>query len=97
MKFLLLLFRSGSNFNAEYTSTFDWVMASDRGKQQAYCKVCNNHISFSHSGIDDVRRHGQNGLKKNHGFSARCPAFFFFQKLNMSDFAPSQLGPCHHG
>ena len=23
-------------------------------------------------------------LKKNHGFSARCPAFFF-QKLNMSD------------
>ena len=28
-------YRSGSNFNAEYTRTFDWVMASDRGKQQA--------------------------------------------------------------
>ena len=39
-------------------------------------------ISASHVGIDDVRRHGegnrQNGFfKKKHGFSARCPAFFF--------------------
>ena len=85
-------YRSGSNFNAEYTRTFDWVMASDRGKQQGYCKVCSKHFSVSHGGIDDVRRQGEgkkhlellNGfLKKNHGFSVRCPAFFF-QKLNMS-------------
>ena len=27
---------------------------------------------------------GKRIFKKNHGFSARCPAFFF-QKLNMSD------------
>ena len=69
-------------------------MASDQGKQQAYCKVCSKHFSVSHGGIDDVRRHGEgkkhlelfNGFfKKNHGFSDRCPAFFF-QKLNMSDY-----------
>ena len=67
-------------------------MARDRGKQQAYCKVCSKHFSVFHGGIDDVRRHGegkkhlelQNGFfKKDHRFSARCPAFFF-QKLNMS-------------
>ena len=52
-------YRSGSNFNAEYTRTFNWVMASDRGKQQAYCKVCSKHFSVSHGGIDDVRRHGE--------------------------------------
>ena len=52
-------YRSGSNFNAEFTRTFDWVMASDRGKQQAYCKVCSKHFSVSHGGIDDVRRHGE--------------------------------------
>ena len=73
---------------------FDWVMASDRGKQQAYCKVCSKHFSVSQGGIDDVLRHGE-GKKhlelfnrfflKNHGFSALCPAFFFFQKLNMSE------------
>ena len=28
---------------------------------------------------------GKRVLKKNHGFSARCPAFFF-QKLNMSAY-----------
>ena len=49
-------------------------------------------ISASLTGIDEVRRHGE-GKKylelqnrfflKNHGFSARCLAFFF-QKLNMS-------------
>ena len=38
---------------------FDWVMASDRGKQQAYCKVCSKHFSVSHGGIDNVRRHGE--------------------------------------
>ena len=81
-------YRSGSNFNAEYTRTFDWVMASDRGKQQAYCKVCSKHFSVSHGGIDDIRRHGPWGRQKafrtvqriflkNHGFSAHCPAFFF--------------------
>ena len=60
-------------------------MASDRGKQQAYCKVCSKQFSVSHGGID-VRRHGEgkqhlelfNGFfKKNHGFSARYPPFFF--------------------
>ena len=80
-------YRSGSNFNAEYTRTFDWVLASDRGKQQAYCKVCSKHFSVSHGGIDDVRQKAfrtvQRIFLKNHGFSARCPAFFF-QKLNMS-------------
>ena len=76
-------YRSGSDFNADYTRTFDWVMASDRGKQQAYCKVCSEHFSISHGGIDDVRRHGEGKkhlkriFKKNHGFSARFPAFFF--------------------
>ena len=34
-------------------------MASDRAKQQAYCKVCSKHFSVSHGGIDDVRRHGE--------------------------------------
>ena len=34
-------------------------MASDRGKQQAYYKVCSKHFSVSHGGIDDVRRHGE--------------------------------------
>ena len=34
-------------------------MASDRGKQQAYCKVYSKHFSVSHGGIDDVRRHGE--------------------------------------
>ena len=31
-------------------------MASDRGKQQAYCKVCSKHFS---GGIDYVRWHGE--------------------------------------
>ena len=34
-------------------------MASDRSKQQAYCKVCSKHFSISHGRIDDVRRHGE--------------------------------------
>ena len=34
-------------------------MASDRGKQQAYCKVCSKHFSVSHGEIDDVLRHGE--------------------------------------
>ena len=54
-----LRYRSGSNFNAEYTRTFDWVLASDGGKQQAYCKVCSKHFSVSHGRIDDVLRHGE--------------------------------------
>ena len=52
-------YRSRSNFSAEYTRTFDWVMASDRAKQQAYFKVCSKHFSVSHGGIDNVRRHGE--------------------------------------
>ena len=63
-------YRSGSNFNAEYTRTFDWVMASDRGKQQAYFKVCSKHFSISHGGIDNVRRHGE-GKKHLELFNAR--------------------------
>ena len=63
-------YRSGSNFNAEYTRTFDWVMASDRGKQRACCKVCSKHFSFSHGGIDDVRRHGE-GKKQLELFNTR--------------------------
>ena len=45
-------------------------MASDRGKQQAYCKVCSKHFSVSHGGIDDVRRHGE-GKKPLELFKAR--------------------------
>ena len=83
-------YRSGSNFNAEYTRTFDWVMPSSRGKQQAYCKVCSKHFSVSHGGIDDVRtedigKASKRIFKKNHGFSAHCRTFFS-QKLNMSAF-----------
>ena len=53
-------------------------MASDRGKQQAYCKVCSKHFSVSHGGIDDVHRHGQNGfLKKITDFPRFVPHFFF--------------------
>ena len=63
-------YRSGSNFNAEYTRTFDCVMASDKGKQQAYCKVCSKHFSVSHGEIDDVRRHGE-GKKHLELFNAR--------------------------
>ena len=63
-------YRSGSNFNAEYTRTFDWVMASDRGKQQAYCKVCSKHFSVSYGGIEDIRRHGE-GKKHLELFNAR--------------------------
>ena len=56
--------------------------ASDRGKQQAYCKVCSKHFSVSHGGIDDVRRHGE-GLKTDflkksrifHIFYAQCQTF----------------------
>ena len=78
-------YRSGSNFNAEYTRTFDWVMVSDWGKQQAYCKVCSKHFSVSHGGIDDVRRHGEgkkhlelfNGFfKKITDFPRVVPHFF---------------------
>ena len=39
-------------------------MASDRGKQQAYCN------SVSHGGVDDVRRHGE-GKKHLELFNAR--------------------------
>ena len=79
-------YRSGSNFNAEYTRTLDWLMVSDRGKQLAYCKVCSKHFSASHGGIDDVRRHGEgkkhlelfNGFfKKSRIFRALSRIFFF--------------------
>ena len=59
-------------------------MASDRGKQQAYCKFAVS-ISASHGGIDDVRRHGegkkhlelQNGFfKKITDFPRVVPHFF---------------------
>ena len=56
-------------------------MASDRGKQQAYCKVC--------GGIDNVRRHGE-GKKHLELFNGLVVPHFFFQKLNMSGF-PSQM------
>ena len=61
-------------------------MASDRGKQQAYCKVCSKHFSVSHGRIDDVRRHGEgkrylelfNGfLKKITDFPRVVPHFLF--------------------
>ena len=45
-------------------------MASDRGKQQAYCKVCSKHFSVSHGGMDDVRRLGE-GKKHLELFNAR--------------------------
>ena len=45
-------------------------MASDRGKQQAYCKVCSKHFSVSHGGIDNVRTHGE-GKKHLELFNAR--------------------------
>ena len=81
-------YRSVSNFNAEYTRTFDWVMASDQGKQQAYCKVCSKHFSVSHDGIVDVCRHGETDfLKKSRIFRA-LSRIFFFQKLNMSGSIP---------
>ena len=86
-------YRSGSNFNAEYTRTFDWVMSSDRGKQQAYCKVCSKHFSVSHGGIDDVE--GKKHLELFNGFLKKITDFprvvphFFFQKLNMSVFINS--------
>ena len=34
--------------------------------------------------VDMGKEKKQTDFKKNHGFSTRCPAFFFFQKLNMS-------------
>ena len=85
-------YRSGPNFNAEYTRTFDWVMASNPGKQQAYCKVCSTHFRVSHGGIDDVRKHGEgkkhlelfNGFLKKITDFPRVVPHFFFQKLNMS-------------
>ena len=45
-------------------------MASDRGKQQAYCKVCSKYFSVSHGVIDDVRRHGE-GKKHLELFNTR--------------------------
>ena len=45
-------------------------MASDQGKQQAYCRVCSKHFSVSHGGIDNVRRHGE-GKKHLELFKAR--------------------------
>ena len=63
-----------------YTRTFDWVMASDRGKQPAYCKVCSKHFSVSHGGIDDVRRHGEQIFKKITDFP-RVSRIFFFRNL----------------
>ena len=45
-------------------------MDSDRGKQQAYCKVCSKHFSVSHGRIDDVHRHGE-GKKHLELFKAR--------------------------
>ena len=45
-------------------------MASDRGKQQGYCKICSKNFSVSHGGIDDVRRHGE-GKKHLELFNAR--------------------------
>ena len=63
-------------------------MASDRGKQQAYCKVCSKHFSVSHGGIDDVRRHGETDFfKKITDFPLVVP-HFFSQKLNMSAHNP---------
>ena len=37
---------------------------------RASCKVCSKHFSVSHSGIDDVRRHGK-GKKHLELFNAR--------------------------
>ena len=53
-------------------------MANDRGKQQAYCKVCGKHFSVSNGGIDDdVRRHGETDfLKKITDFPHVVPHFF---------------------
>ena len=59
-------------------------MASDRGKQQAYCKVCSKHFSVSHGGIDDVCRHGEKTFRtvqrifvKITDFPRVVPHFFF--------------------
>ena len=45
-------------------------MASDRGKQHVYCKVCSKHFSVSHGGIDNVHRHW-GGKKHLELFNAR--------------------------
>ena len=61
-------------------------MASDRGKQQAYCKVCSKHFSVSHGGIADALRHGEGKkhlelfnefFKKITDFPRVVPHFFF--------------------
>ena len=74
-------YRSVSNFIAEYTRRFDWVMASDRGMQQANCKVCSKHFSVSHGGIDDVCRHGETDFKKKITDFPRVVPHFFFRNL----------------
>ena len=69
-------------------------MASNRGKQQAYWKVCSKHFSVSHDGIDNVRRHGEGKkhLELQNRFLIKITDFprvvphFFFQKLYMSVF-----------
>ena len=94
-------YRSGSNFNAEYTRPFDWVMASDRGKQSAYCKVCSKHFSVSDSltaGLTTSLDMGKQILKKITRIFRALSCNFFFQKLNMSahgnkTFRPQDVSP----
>ena len=96
-------YRSGSNFNAEYTRTFDWVMASDRGKQQAYCKVCSKHFTVSHGGIYNVRSHGEgkmhlelfNGFLKKKTDFPRVVPHFFFRNLTCLNKNTAQYFPIH--
>ena len=81
-------YRSGSNFNAEYTRTFDWVMASGRGTARFAISISASLTAGLTTSVDMGKakafRTSKRIFFKNHGFSARCPTFIF-QKLNMSD------------
>ena len=65
-------YKSGSNFNAEYTRTFDWVMAS--GRRTARFAVS---ISASLMAADDVRRHreGKKNLELHNRFFKKITDF----------------------
>ena len=86
--------RRGSNFNAEYTRTFNWVMASDRGKQQASARFAVSISASLTAGLTTSvdMSHGELcHFPKNRFFKKitdflRVVPHFFFQKLNMSAF-----------
>ena len=66
-------------FRGEYSKDFPGILASSRGRDFAFCSMCNLHFKISHGGKNDVKRHmlcEKHKANSASGSSERITQFF---------------------